>query len=215
MRTALDENGNDLAAVAEAFTIACGFEHETVASLLLDRAIALDPELGRYVDGSVGRLAFIRYFIDKRPGHATELGAWKAFVMEQATRAVCSHGGHSTSVTALIGDSDLTAFVLLLQREPWLLGEAFVEFQARIIERATLKDRGDFITALFDLDPAILRRQPPPRSQAIEFAFTYVRTHLIPLLTRIWPLPDDLPHAAGMGNLPRVKQYPTSPARRR
>jgi Ankyrin repeats (many copies) len=207
VRTALDENGNDLAAVTEAFTIACGFEHETVASLLLDRAIALDPELGTYVDGSAGRLAFIRYFIDNRPGHATELGAWKAFVMEQVSRAVCSQGGHSTSVTPPIGDSDLTAFVLLLQREPWLLGEAFVEFQARIIERATLKDRGEFMTALFDLDPAILRRQPPPRSQAIEFAFTYVRTHLIPLLTRIWPLPDDLPHAAGMGNLPRVKQW--------
>ncbi len=207
VRTALHENGNDLAAVTEAFTIACGFEHEAVASLLLDRAMALDPELGTYVDGSVGRLAFIRYFIDNRPGHATEVGAWKAFVMEQVSRAVCSQSGHSTSVTPPIGDSDLTAFVLLLQREPWLLGEAFVEFQARIIERATLKDRGEFITALFDLDPAILRRQPAPLSQAIEFAFTYVRTHLIPLLTRIWPLPDDLPHAAGMGDLPRVRQW--------
>ena len=110
-------------------------------------------------------------------------------------------------MTPPIGDSDLTAFVRLLQREPWLLGEAFVEFQADIIGRATLKDRGEFITALLDLDPAILRRQPPPPSQAIEFAFTYARTHLIPLLTRIWPLPDDLPHAAGMGNLPRVKQW--------
>ena len=27
------------------------------------------------------------------------------------------------------------------------------------------------------------------------------------MLTRIWPLPDDLPHAAGMGNLARVKQW--------
>ena len=95
----------------------------------------------------------------------------------------------------------------MLQREPWLLGEAFVEFQAELIERATLNDRGEFITALLDLDPAMLRRQPPPPSQAIEFAFTYAKTHLIPVLTRIWPLPDDLPHAAGMGNLSRVKQW--------
>jgi hypothetical protein len=73
-----------------------------------------------------------------------------------------------------------------------------VEFQAEIIGRATLKDRVEFITAVLDLDPAILRLQPPPPSQAIEFAFTYAKTHLIPLLTRIWPLPDDLPHAAGM-----------------
>ena len=207
VRTVLDENGDDLAAVTEAFTIACGFEHEAVASLLLDRAIALDPELGTQVDGSVGRPAFIQYFIDNRPGHATEVGAWKAFVMEQVSRAVCSWSGHVTSVTSPSGDSDLTAFVRLLQREPWLLGEAFVEFQADIIGRATLNDRGEFITALLDLDPAILRRQPPPSSQAIEFAFTYARTHLIPVLTRIWPLPDDLPHAAGMGNLSRVNQW--------
>jgi len=82
-----------------------------------------------------------------------------------------------------------------------------VEFQAELIGTATLNDRGAFITALLDLDPALLRRQLPPPSQAIEFAFTYAHTHLLPLLTRIWPLPDDLPHAAGMGNLTRVKQW--------
>jgi ankyrin repeat protein len=207
VRTALDESGNDLAAVNEAFTVACRFEHEPVASLLLDRAIALDPALGTRVDESVGRLGFIKYFIDNRPGHATEVGPWKAFVMEQASRAVNSRSGHETSVASPSGHSDLTAFVHLLRREPWLLGEPCVAFQVEIIERATLKDRGEFITTLLDLDPAILRRQPPPSSQAIEFAFTYARTHLIPVLTRIWPLPDDLPHAAGMGNLARVKQW--------
>ena len=207
VHSALDENRNDQATVNEAFVIACRFEHEAIASLLLDRLIALDAELGKHIDEGLGRLAFIRYFIDNRPGHANEVGAWKAFVMEQVSRAVSSWSGHSTSVTPPTGDSDLTAFVRLLQREPWLLGENFVEFQAGIIGTATLKDRGEFITALLDLDPAILRRQPPPLSQTIEFAFTYARTHLIPLLTRIWPLPDDLPHAAGMGNLPLVKQW--------
>jgi hypothetical protein len=206
VRTALDENGSDPAAVNEAFVRACLFNHEAVASLLMDRVIALDPDLGAHIDGSVGRPAFVTYFIENRPGHAT-VGLWKGFVMEQVSRAVSSWSGHSTSVTPPTGESDLTAFVRLLQREPWLLGEAFVEFQAEIIGTATLKDRGEFITALLDLDPAILRHQPPPPSQAIEFAFTYARTHLIPLLIRIWPLPDDLPHAAGMGNLPRVKQW--------
>jgi Ankyrin repeat len=70
-----------------------------------------------------------------------------------------------------------------------------------------MNDRGEFIRALLDLDPAILRRQPPPPSRAIEWAFMYANTHLLPLLTRIWPVPDDLPHAAGMGNLARVKQW--------
>jgi hypothetical protein len=207
VRTVLEENGNDLAAVNEAFTIACDFEHEAVASLLLDRSVALDPQLGTHVDGSLRRVAFIKYFIENRPAHATTVGPWKAFVMEQVSRAVNSWSASETSVASPSGRSDLTAFVRLLQRETWLLGEAFVEFQTEIIERATLKDREEFITALLDLDPAILRRQPPPASQAIEFAFTYARTHLIPVLTRIWPLPDDLAHAAGMGDLSRVKQW--------
>jgi hypothetical protein len=127
----------------------------------------------------VGRHAFVRYFIEKRPAHAAAAGLWKGFVMEQVRRAVSSWSGHSTSVTPPIGESDLTAFVRLFEREPWLLDEAFVEFQAEIIGAATLKDRRDFIMVVLDLDPAILRRQPPPPSQAIEFAFTYVRTHLI------------------------------------
>ena len=200
VRTALDDRRNDPAAVNEAFVRACLFDHEAVASLLLDRAIALDPELGEHIDARAGRPAFIKYFIDARPeivreigGQATTIGLWKAFVMDQISRAVVS--------------GDRAAFAGGLQREPWLLGDVWVEFQARLIATAALNGRGEFITALLDLDPAIVRRQPPPISQAIEFAFTYAKTHLIPLLTRIWPLPDDLPHAAGMGDLSRVKHW--------
>ena len=88
VRTALDENGNDLAAVNEAFMVACGFEHEAVASLLLERCIALDAELGTHVDGSVGRRAFISYFIEKGPIARDRRRTVEAFVMEQVIRAV-------------------------------------------------------------------------------------------------------------------------------
>src|SRR6476661_3982414 len=70
-----------------------------------------------------------------------------------------------------------------------------------------MRDRPEFIEALLDLDPALRRRRPPPRAQALEFAITYAKAHLIPLLTRIWPLPDDLPHAAAVGDLTRVKRW--------
>jgi Ankyrin repeats (3 copies) len=194
VRTTLDESGNDLATVNEAFVCACRFEDEAVASLLLERSIALDPELGTHVDGSLGRLAFIKYFIDTRVAHATTaVGPWKAFVMEQVSRA--AH------------DGDVTAFVSTLQRERWLLGEAYVEFQAGLVGAATLNDRGEIITALLSLDPALLQRQAQPEFHPIGLAFTYAKTHLIPLLTRIWPLPDDLPHAAGMGDLGRVTRW--------
>ena len=193
VRSALAESGDDAAAVKAAFVRACGFEHDTIATLLLDRCIALDAELGANVDGSVGRSGFVASFIELRPAHALSVGPWKAFVMAQVKRALL--------------DGDLTAFVGGFERQPWLLGEASVPFQVEMIGAATLNDREAFIVALLDLGPALLRRQPPPPSQALEFALTYGKAHLVPLLTRIWPVPDDLPHAAGLGNFSRVTQW--------
>lgn len=192
---ALAENGNDLRTVNGAFVTACRFQHETVASLLLERATALDPELGRNVDGRMSRIAFVKTLIEdtpRDPRRATALGPWKTFVIGEVEHA--------------LHDRDLTAFVAGLQREPWLLGDKYMDFQQKLIVDATQNDQEDFIVALLDLDPALVRTQPPP-SQAIEMAFTYGHTHLLPLLTRIWPLPNDLPHAAGLGDLTRVKQW--------
>ena len=190
-----DAGGSDLATVNEAFMTACRLQHEAVASLLLDRSIALDPELGKQIDSGQGRLAFIHYLMEDTLTftNATPAGPWQAFVMNKVVRA--------------IHDNTLETFVDVLQRESWLLGDSQVAFQVGLIERATLRDRGAFITTLMDLNPAAIQRRPPPESHAIEFALTYVKPHLIPLLTRIWPMPEDLPHAAGTGDIARVKRW--------
>jgi len=173
---------------------ACSFAQDVVASVLLDRLIALDPELGTRIDGSVGRRAFITYFIERGVPNAIAVGPWKGYVMAEVSHA--------------LKDADLPAFVRGLEREPWLLGDEHVDFQNALIGTASFNvARDDFIVALLDRNPAILRRQPPPTSPAISYALTYANARLIPLLTRIWPLPDDLAHAAGMGNLARVKQW--------
>lgn len=194
VRGVLDGNVHDLETINEAFYCACNFQHEAAASLLLERSVALDPDSGRHIDSSGDRRAFVTSFIEQKGrSHAKGSGLWIAFVRDQVSRA--AH------------DGDVTAFVGWLKREPTLLGDDCVDFQDGLIGAAILNDRGPILAALFDLGPAILRRQPPPRSQAIEFAFTYDKAHLLPWLTRIWPIPDDLPHAAAMGNLPRVKQW--------
>lgn len=194
VRAALDETGNDLETVQEAFVAACHFGRDDVATFLLDRSIALDPELGRHIDGHTDRVSFIKAFAKSGFTQVAELGLWKVFIMEQLRRT--------------LQDGDVPAFVSGLQREPWLLGDAHVAFQAGFIEDASFQqDRGAFIGALLDLDPALLRRQPPPPSRAIEWAFMYGNTHLLPMLTRIWPVPDNLAYAAGMGDLARVKDW--------
>ena len=113
------ENVSDLKTVNEAFVCACHFDREAVASALLERSIALDPELGKHLGGSTGRVSFIKAFEKSDFAQVAELGLWKVFVMEQVSRAVM--GG------------DLTAFVGWLQRETWLLGEASVDFQDGMI----------------------------------------------------------------------------------
>jgi hypothetical protein len=197
VRACLDANGDDLAAVNQAFMCACHLQHATAAALLLDRSITLDGELGRQIDGGPGRSAFVQYIMAESEvlafTNADPAGPWQAFVMRQVVGAV--------------NDGDLTSFVGGLRDEAWMLADACVKFQVGLIERAVLRDREAFITALLDLDPAVLRRRVPPPSQAIEFAFTYAKTHLLPTLLRIWRLPNDLPHAAGNGDFARVKSW--------
>jgi hypothetical protein len=193
VRACLDTNADNLAVVNEAFMYACHLQHATAAALLLDRSITLDAELGKRIDGGPGRSTFVEYIISNSLAftNADPAAPWQAFVMRQVVRAV--------------NDGDLTSFVGGLRREAWMLESACVKFQAGLIERAVLRDRAAFITALLDLDPALLRSPVPPPSQAIEFAFVYAKPHLLPMLLRIWRLPDDLPHAAGNGDLARVK----------
>jgi hypothetical protein len=206
VRARLDTNADDLVGVNEAFTYACHFEHATAAALLLDRAITLDAELGRRIDGGPGRSAFIQYFNANKPDvHDPDpFRPCEAFVKQHVMRAM--------------DDGDLPSFVGLLRRDAWLLSDASVKFQIALIERtaATLKDRAAFLKALLDLDPAVLRSPVPPPYSGITYdgtcrafihAFTYAQTHLLPMLLRIWPMPDDLPHAAGNGDFARVRRW--------
>jgi hypothetical protein len=195
IRVCLRTNGDDLAAVNEAFMCACHLRHATAAALLLDRSITLDTELGRRIDGGPGRAAFVQEMMAESLTftRAEPSGPWQAFVMRQVVRAV--NGG------------DLTTFIDVLRREAWMLEDAYAKFQVGLIERAVLRDRPALIAALFDLDPALARRRMPPPTQAMEFAITYAKPHLLPTLLRIWRLPDDLPHAAGIGDFARVRGW--------
>jgi hypothetical protein len=203
VRACLHTNAYDLPEVNEAFMYACHLGHATAAALLLDRSITLDAELGSRIEGGPGRSAFIQYFIANKPDvHDPDpFRPWQAFVERQIERAM--------------DDNDLALFVDILRREAWVLSEACVKFQIALIEKtaATLKDRAVFLKALLDLDPAVLRRPAPPPFSSLTYdghgrafihAFTYAQAQLIPILLRIWPMPDDLPHAAGNGDFARV-----------
>jgi hypothetical protein len=188
---------NDAAAVTQAFFWACRFEHREIAALLLARCIELDGALGERVERWRGRSGFIDYLAE----HLQTFGSpWQTVVMNELFKA--------------IKEDNLPEFTRWLDQEPDLLGESHVALQVQLVEIAVLKDRGPFITRLLEFHPALLRgvRRPPSStgtsySTPLGLALEYGRAHLIPLLTPIWPLPDDLCHAAGVGDFARVKSW--------
>jgi hypothetical protein len=180
--------GGDAAAVMHAFFSACRFQHKSVATLLLNRCIELDPALGERVEKWRGRSGFIDYLAE----HQVVYGSpWQTVGMNELKAAMHAN--------------DLEEFSRWLQREPDLLGESNVGLQVELLENAAYNDRGPFIARLMELNPALKVKRPP--SSALAFALEYGNAHLIPLLTQIWPLPDDLPHAAGVGDLARVRGW--------
>ena len=187
--------------IGRALMNACRFKHVGLALGLLERAVALDPALERRIDRWQDRQSFVE-FLSHHPGshwsggptETHETTPWEAFVIRQLTNA--------------IDRNDLPAFRRWMEEEPWVLEPSFVHLQIAAIERACWsKDRERFIAALLERDPAVLRTEPPPKSSAITFALSYGNAHLVPTLTRIWPLPNDLPHAAGIGNAAAVARW--------
>jgi hypothetical protein len=183
--------------MSEAFIVATNFHQPAVAAILLDRAMALDRDLATRVESGPGRHAFISYFIehgafDRKASVAA--GLWRSFVMRHVKDALTA--------------GDLAAFTQRIQRERWLRNEEFITFQADLIGwAATIKDRGEFLRALLDLEPAILHREPKPPAKPIDWAFEYGHASLLPLLTRVWPLADAVPYAAGLGDIARIERW--------
>jgi hypothetical protein len=199
-RDGAEESSNEQIVTGRALMTACRFKHTEVALRLLERAIALDPELGRRIDRwqrSEGRKAFVE-FLSQQPGllwHSSETTPWETFVIFQLASAR--------------DRNDLPAFRRWLDDEPWVLQRSFIHVQTELLLPACYeKDREAFIVALLERDPALLHTDPPtPRSSLIVQALSYGNAHLVPLLTRIWPLPNDLPHAAGVGDAAAVARW--------
>jgi Ankyrin repeats (3 copies) len=186
-----DDNGvlqclprSDAAAVTQAFLTACGFQHKSVAALLLNRLIEFDPALGERVEKWRGRSGFIDYLAE----HPVYESPWRTVVLNE--------------LEAAMRGNNIEEFNRWLQREPDLLSESDV---VGLVERAAYNDWGPFIARLIELHPALKEKRPP--SPALLYALEYGNAHLIPLLTQIWPLPDDLPHTAGVGDFARVKGW--------
>lgn len=194
-REAREASSEEQSVVGSALMTACRFRHNDLALRLLERSIALDPELGRRVDRWQSRQAFVEFLTRQSDllWQEPETTPWKTFVILQLARAR--------------DRNDLPAFRRWLDDEPWVLEPAFLRVQTGLMLPACYqKDREAFIVALLERDPALLHVDPPPSSHIVQ-ALSYGNAHLVPLLTRVWPLPNDLPHAAGVGDSAAVMRW--------
>lgn len=194
-----EEPSHDQTVINRALMTACRFKYSEIALRLLERSVALDPELGRRIDRwqpNDGRKAFVE-FLSQQPGLLwhQETMPWETFVFFQLASAR--------------DRGDLPAFRRWLDDEPWVLGRAFIHVQTELMLPACYeKDRGAFIVALLERDPALLHTDPPsPRSSLFVQALSNGNAHLVPMLSRIWSLPNDLPHAAGVGDAAAVARW--------
>jgi len=180
--------------VNEAFLYSCRFKHKAIAEFLLERCIALDGDLGRRIDAWQNRAAFIDFLIETSlwGTYAAPITPWRAFILRQLNN--------------VIGNDDVATFSGWLESESYLLDDSNVDLQVQLIQSATGQNRPSIIARLLELDPAVLKHQPPyPGVHGS--ALAEGNAHLVPLLKRIWPLPDDLPHAAGVGDFAAVTRW--------
>ena len=190
-------SGNSTAQLEQALLCACRFEHRAIAEIILNRCVEVDEALGKRIERWRGRNFFIEYLVEHPQAYGNPwqpvVSPWHTVVMAELLKS--------------IDEDSLEEFTKWLRQEPILLEESQIALQVDLLEHAVLKDRGPFIARLLEFDPAVQRGAVGPPSSALEFALEYGRAHLIPMLTPIWPMPDDLCHAAGVGDFSRVKGW--------
>jgi len=180
VRENLDLNPETL---VEALYCACRFGHKALAALILDRCVDLDPTLGERIHQWRGRSGFIDYLVENSKTYSNP---WLTIVMNE--------------LHEFINQNDGSQFAEWLRRDSNLLD---ARLRVELVEHSVWANRATFVTELLQLKPDL----PPAPTSALEFAFEYGNAHLIPLLTTIWPMPNDLCHAAGMGDLTQVQSW--------
>jgi hypothetical protein len=84
-----EASSNEQTVIGHALMTACRFKHTDIALRLLERLIALDPELGRRIDRWQSRKAFVE-FLAQQPGllwQEPETTPWERFVIAQLASA--------------------------------------------------------------------------------------------------------------------------------
>lgn len=193
---------DDQLIVADAFLYACRLGHRDIAHFLMGCCLQLDDDLRTRVEAWQGKTDFIDFLLEKRPEGGRQARSYREVDGEPGLiwrRAV------ELRLLAALDDGDAESIRDLLSTEPFLLGTRYLETQEMLLAVAACSEgKLPVIEAVITSGAAITTAVEPPASRAILYALESGNADYIPALSQIWPVPDDLPHAAGLGNMEAV-----------
>jgi ankyrin repeat protein len=184
---------DDVRVVADALRFASRHDHVAVAAFLLDKAIQREVGLGEHLDAWLGQDEVIDYLRERRESINTR----ERLTVRQLT--------HRLRLGEAFDENDGERYRRLLAEDPALLTAEHVDFQIDVLERCAYGCRPTIARALLDAGASV--RADPGESRATIYAIDYGCQEMIELLRDLWPPPDDLPTAAGLGNLERVQSF--------
>ena len=193
---------DDLLIVADAFLYACRLGYRDIAYFLMGRCLQLDDDLRTRVEAWHGKTAFINFLLEKRPEAGRQERSYREADDDPGLiwrRAV------ELRLLAALDEGNAESIRDLLATEPFLLGPRYLETQEMLLRVAAYSEGTlPVIEAVIASGAAIATGAEPPASRAVSFALEYGHADYVPALSQIWPVPDDLPHAAGLGDMDAV-----------
>lgn len=193
---------DDRLIVADALLYACRLAHRDVAHFLMGCCLQLDDDLRTRVEAWQGKTAFVDFLLEKRPEGGRLSRSYREADDDPGLiwrRAV------ELRLLAALDDGDADTIRDLLAAEPFLLGPRYLETQEMLLAVAACSSGNlPVIEAVITSGAAITEVDEPPASRAILYALEYGNADYVPALSQIWPVPDDLPHAAGLGDMEAV-----------
>lgn len=193
---------DDRLIVADALLYACRLAHRDVAHFLMGCCLQLDDDLRTRVEAWQGKTAFVDFLLEKRPEGGRLSRSYRE--ADDDPGLIWRRAVELRLLTAL-DDGDADTIRDLLAAEPFLLGPRYLETQEMLLAVAACSSGNlPVIEAVITSGAAITEVDEPPASRAILYALEYGNADYVPALSQIWPVPDDLPHAAGLGDMEAV-----------
>lgn len=194
---------DDLAVLSDAYLYACRLGQGQVAGHLLDACLGLDPLLAQRV-AARGKNEFRRLMVE----HTSKLARFDLGRNKGGSLGMIERTYLEIELLLVLEGRDPAALESLLDREPML---THPEFEAEALGFVEVAAYSEGTRALLEAwvarSPKLSSEGKRMGSRAISFALEYGHADYVPWLGRLAPVPEDLAHAAGLGDLEAVKEW--------